>query len=999
MIVSHVSLFLQSGSQATVQSKLFYPRRLVHECTSESCSILYLQLASQAILYRSLISHATSLPKVVEFTTGTADAESLELEGIAESLRKFDDGVNNVTENEFSSTSKACKEVTNELLQAIPLTSIWNKEKIRGLRDRLNFLGNQVTFDFVGVLCAGQESISNKIEQLQTSSSNALKELRENAHRASLNREEEFSKLLGGLDKISVHSASMPTKEDLKRIADTLTRSFAATEVISKEVDIIHSLQYSCMLARHSRIPEARSKTFHWIFDAERLPMSDSRRNIGFKSWLETKNGIFWISGKPGSGKSTLMNSTSGALEQICDNPMTRRYWRRWAGASKLNIAEFYFWSSGTDMQRSTQGLLQSIIYEILRQCPDLIPRVCRQRWFANELERTGPWSFSELNRSFECLQGCASTSQKVCFFIDGLDEYEGEHLELHERLLNIDALGDADDRKIYMQELTKNDIEVYSIEKLSLPAKWASKRGDQVRHRNLAMEIFKRAQGVFLWVYLVVRLLQDGLINGDDISLLENRLKSLPTDLDAYFSHIMHSIENLYLEKLACMLRVTLAAKRPLSLMTYSFLDKGLKDQDFAIKLPHVPFTVAQIQHHKSDMRRRINAISKGLLEVSESRRVGEDTTRVEFLHRNVHDFLCTRNAQSNLDTMAPETVNIFIAISRPLLARLKVVISTRTSAATTMQEICNILDYASLAEEQRELPDRPAVSELVSIGEKKFGHFLERRTIFLEYAVRKGLVHYVREEITQYPHLVPSHGGGSLLLNASLGIQNSVLPSSVLSKVKTRAMLEVLLQAGINPNAKLGNVTIFGLYLRRRNHELLPEEFRHLLGVLLLAPGINLLGNIDQLLPISKSRDFDAVLKEWEEFLSHGFDPNILVGDGRSFWTGLLEHHFSKGCWSSSFLSEIRRVAILFLRYGADPFAACYFVKTGGTLPAFEVLEKHCCDDIITEISESIELRDKLKSILKREMEHLRSRDSYVRKRKRSSSLRPRKRLRFGD
>ncbi|CAG8950716.1 hypothetical protein HYFRA_00002927 [Hymenoscyphus fraxineus] len=962
----------------------------------------------------SAISLAGNIVSFIDFTCniltessriyhfGTADAENLELEGIAETLRKFDDGVTNLTGVEFYSTSKACKEVANELLHAIrelkprsnhhkrwnsvhqALTSIWNKEKIRGLRDRLNFLRNQVTFDF---------------------------ELKDNAHKASLNREGEFPKLLGGLDKIRVHSASMPTKEDLKRIADTLTRSFAATEVISKEVDIVQSLQYSCMLARHSGIPEAHSKTFRWIFDAEGLSMSDSRRNIGFQSWLETKNGIFWISGKPGSGKSTLM-------KYICDNPMTRQHLRRWAGASKLNIAEFYFWSSGTDMQRSTQGLLQSIIYEILRQCPDLIPRVCRQRWFANELERTGPWSFSELNRSFECLQGCASTSQKFCFFIDGLDEYEGEHLELLERLLNIvksphiklclssrpwncfeDALGDADDRKIYMQELTKNDIEVYSIEKLSLPAKWASKRGDQIRHRNLAMEIVKRSQGVFLWVYLVVRSLRDGLINGDDISLLENRLKSLPTDLDAYFSHIIHSIDSPYLEKLACMLRVTLAAKRPLSLMTYSFLDKGLKDQDFAIKLAPVPFTMAQIQHHKSDMRRRINAISKGLLEVSESRRVGEDTTTVEFLHRNVRDFLYTRNAQSTLDTMAPETVNIFISISRALLARLKVVISTRTSAATTQQEICDIVDYASLAEEQRGLSDRPTISELVSIGKKKFGHFLERRTIFLEYAVRKGLVHYVRDEITQYPHLAPSQVGGSLLLNASLGIQKSVLPSSVLSKVKTRAMLEVLLQAGINPNAKLGNVTIFGLYLRRRNHELLPEEFRHLLGVLLLAPGIDLLGNIDQLLPISKSRDFDVVLEDWEEFLSHGFDPNILLANGRSFWTGFLEHHFSKGCWSSSFLSEIRRVAILFLRYGADPFAACYFVRTGANLPAFEVLEKHCCDDTVAEISEGIELRDKLKSILEREMEHFRSRDSYMRKRKRPSSIKLQKRLRFGD
>lgn len=143
-------------------------------------------------------------------------------------------------------------------------------------------------------------------------------------------------------------------------------------------------------------------------------------------------------------------------------------------------------------MQNSTQGLLQSLLCEILHQCPEIIPRVCKFRWNGNISTRLGPWKYAELKRSFYCLQALASTNQKFCFSIDGLDEYKGDHSELLETMFQIakspyiklclssrpwncfeDALGCETDRKLYMQDLTKNDIEIYSRNKLMLPGKW----------------------------------------------------------------------------------------------------------------------------------------------------------------------------------------------------------------------------------------------------------------------------------------------------------------------------------------------------------------------------------------------------------------------------------------------------------------------------------------------------------------------------------------------
>jgi myo-inositol catabolism protein IolC len=46
----------------------------------------------------------------------------------------------------------------------------------------------------------------------------------------------------------------------------------------------------------------------------------------------------------------------------------------RWAGDKILITASFYFWNSGTELQKSQVGLLQSILHEALTRQQDLIP-------------------------------------------------------------------------------------------------------------------------------------------------------------------------------------------------------------------------------------------------------------------------------------------------------------------------------------------------------------------------------------------------------------------------------------------------------------------------------------------------------------------------------------------------------------------------------------------------------------------------------------------------
>ena len=74
--------------------------------------------------------------------------------------------------------------------------------------------------------------------------------------------------------------------------------------------------------------------------------------------------------------------------------------------ASQLVMASFYFWNSGHQMQRKQEGLLQSLLFQILRQCPQLIPEICPQRWQADEYFHLhpDPWSRQELSEALSAI-------------------------------------------------------------------------------------------------------------------------------------------------------------------------------------------------------------------------------------------------------------------------------------------------------------------------------------------------------------------------------------------------------------------------------------------------------------------------------------------------------------------------------------------------------------------------------------------------------------------
>ncbi|KAF2450886.1 hypothetical protein P171DRAFT_503696 [Karstenula rhodostoma CBS 690.94] len=207
----------------------------------------------------------------------------------------------------------------------------------------------------------------------------------------------------------------------------TLLRSPGLVPMVQKEaidlcsdMAVLNSLRFDQMGFRHSKIPEAHPETFSWMFSKH------------FEPWLTIPEKIYWVSGKPGSGKSTL-------IKYLADNERTSISLCHWSGPkTRLVITSYFFWINGSELQRSQQGLLRTLLFEILQQCPALIKPVALEVWkdvqntiTSRSVDYQIVWSQKMLLGAFEQLSTLDQVDTAFCMFIDGLDEYKGNHGDL----------------------------------------------------------------------------------------------------------------------------------------------------------------------------------------------------------------------------------------------------------------------------------------------------------------------------------------------------------------------------------------------------------------------------------------------------------------------------------------------------------------------------------------------------------------------------------------
>ena len=119
---------------------------------------------------------------------------------------------------------------------------------------------------------------------------------------------------------VNITSISPEAEKQLQNLVDL---SEQVVQTIAQH-RILRCLSFSDMHGRFEAVDSAHFKTFEWIFEEYEEQGRDRSARESFIQWLSSGTGIFHISGKLGSGKSTLMKF-------LCDHDRTHAELQKWA--------------------------------------------------------------------------------------------------------------------------------------------------------------------------------------------------------------------------------------------------------------------------------------------------------------------------------------------------------------------------------------------------------------------------------------------------------------------------------------------------------------------------------------------------------------------------------------------------------------------------------------------------------------------------------------------
>ncbi|KAF2662244.1 hypothetical protein K491DRAFT_710188 [Lophiostoma macrostomum CBS 122681] len=596
--------------------------------------------------------------------------------------------------------AKDCETVANELLFELhelrakdpnskwssfraALAVSWKEKRVDAMQKRLDSYRSQLVVHLQVLQSDKQSGMFRLLEDLRRQNQRLGAELADQITDAKETFQLAITTLKDDLIERSSSGTPVPKStqfsldEEVSACTTTLLQIAAFCTNTDASLHVLDSLRLEQIDYRQAQIRDAHPQTCTWMFSDQ------------FSRWIESPEPVFWISGKPGSGKSTLMKF-------LADNPQTLERLRQSSEQQIQVVASYYFWVNGTDMQRSQEGLLRALLFDLLRQCPAYIPKIIPEPW--NVQQRTEAsstrlsysWKRSELLRAFQRLTKLDTRATRFCVFIDGLDEYHGDHDELIEVIQDLgrsniklcvasrpwnvfeDAFGKSLEFKIYLQDFNKADIHLYVKETLTGRTDWQIlEEKDHQAALEIVEEIVNKSKGVFLWVFLVVRSMIEGVRNRDRLSQLQMRLKAFPSDLEEYFRHIFESLDPTYRTQTAKAFQVALIAHRSLPPIIYWFLDEEEDSPRHDISAPVKEIPLDELDKRQNEMRIRLNGRCKGLLECSNITWGEEDV--VDFLHRTVKDFLMTPEMQRTFASLLNEDFDPYSSICTASLVLLK--------------------------------------------------------------------------------------------------------------------------------------------------------------------------------------------------------------------------------------------------------------------------------------------------------------------------------------
>ncbi|GAB1321124.1 hypothetical protein MFIFM68171_11334 [Madurella fahalii] len=171
----------------------------------------------------------------------------------------------------------------------------------------------------------------------------------------------------------------------------------------------------------------------------------------------------------------------------------------------------------------------------------------------------------------------------------------------------------------------------------------------DKKANQELVGAIIDKAEGIFLWVALVVKQMRDQLENGEDPAGLMQVVDSLPDELDDLYEHILKSLSKSDRKRAyqtLAILPLSTLCGLPVSLFAYSFLDKYDDNKTFAERDDFAQTGMYGMTYEKRIQlgRKRVNGWCKGLVEPARN--------KIDYAHRSIPEFLQREDIEDEMES-----------------------------------------------------------------------------------------------------------------------------------------------------------------------------------------------------------------------------------------------------------------------------------------------------------------------------------------------------------
>ncbi|KAK8026499.1 hypothetical protein PG991_003555 [Apiospora marii] len=391
-------------------------------------------------------------------------------------------------------------------------------------------------------------------------------------------------------------------------------------ELIERYKSFLDVLDFPQINARKEAIRAEQGRTCRWFLAHPK-----------YRIWADISTQgtccscLLWIRGKAGAGKSTLMKFLYSEVRKK---------------RSEATVVSFFFNARGDYLEKSITGMYRSLLKQILTQIPDL-QFILGQMEFSSTCEPSNP-SLNLLKDLFKHTIMALGHKSLICF-IDALDECNEDDVRDMVQFFE-DLTESATDGRIQFRVCFSSRpypyIQVTEEHLITLEneaghsedlAKYVGKclKAPKRIQAEIQRHILEKASGVFLWVVLVVGILNKETGHGG--LGLRRRLSEIPPTLSRLFKDILIRDKERPEELRRCILWV-LCAFRPLTPAEFchGMWAAGLKDGSVDDEIPDV-------EDNETHMALATSS-SKGLVEVTNASR---RQSAVQFIHESVRDYL----------------------------------------------------------------------------------------------------------------------------------------------------------------------------------------------------------------------------------------------------------------------------------------------------------------------------------------------------------------------